>query len=304
MRWQSGYGRRWLSKPKRIVMSEASGQRGSPIGPTWPARAMNEETDFGVGGGRGAGGGGYCRRGNAGRTCGPGGAVAQAPRPKRRARSRSRSRLAAKTHGSGAHRCARHASRRSPASRSRPASTARSSGSISATAPWCARAICCSRSTAARSKRRSSRCTACSRAPRRSSNRPSAMSRATPSWSPRTPPPRSRSTTRRTQVDDLARLGRFQHRAARKSQHPARLLHRSARRSRARQHGRGQGRQLRAAGRYRPARDHHPDRADLRHVLRCRSGYLPESAPGPARNETATVDGGHLRATPAAPPDR
>ena len=50
----------------------------------------------------------------------------------------------------------------------------------------------------------------------------------------------------RTQIEYLARLGRFQHGATRKSEHPAQLLHHPGADCGAGQHGLGQGRQLRA----------------------------------------------------------
>ena len=70
---------------------------------------------------------------------------------------------------------------------------------------------------------------------------------------------------------------------------PDRLLHHPCADRRTCQHGSRQGGKLRAAGRFDPARHHHPDCAGLRHLRACRRCYLPDLRQALA-NESATIE--------------
>ncbi len=103
-----------------------------------------------------------------------------------------------------------------------------------------------------------------------------------------------------TQVNISRATRGFQQGDARKSEGAARLLHHPRADLRPHQHGERQGRQLRAAGRYRAACDHQSDRADLRdlHGAAAQSARRARrrSPPRPRRVE-AVVPGSDARAT-------
>ena len=91
----------------------------------------------------------------------------------------------------------------------------------------------------------------------------------------------------------LARARRFQQGDARRPEGPAQLLHDPRADLRPHQHGQRQGRQHRAAGRPRAARDHQPDRADLRFLHR--AAAQPAGRAGGARGRDRVARGGHSR---------
>ena len=172
---------------------------------------------------------------------------------------------AERKNGAGAHRSARQ---RDPDRQRRHQGAGRYRDhrrSISATAPRSRRATCCSRSMAARSKRRSAQIEGMIAARQAQLEQaPSATSSATPIWSPRTRPRSSLSTTPRPRSTSIARDRRI--RTARMLENlkvQLELLHHPRADLRPHQHGQREGRQFRAAGRYRADGDHQPDGAGL-----------------------------------------
>ena len=123
---------------------------------------------------------------------------------------------------------------------------------------------------------------------RPSSSRRSATSSATPIWSRKMRPPSSRSTMRRPQVNVSRATADSNKAHARRTEGPAQLLHDPRADLRPHQHGQRQGRQFRAPGRHRAARDHQPDRADLC-LLHGAAAHLPDLREAIAA-ETATVE--------------
>ena len=150
--------------------------------------------------------------------------------------------------------------------------------------PGQGRAICCSRSTAARSKPRSSAWRPSSPA------RQAQLEQAERDVQRYTELVAKNATTvvtlnnAQTQVNISRATAEFEQGDARKSQGSARLHQDPRADLRPHQRRQCQGRQFRAAGRHRAARHHHPDRAGLRDVHGAAT-HAARCAPGAGRRE-------------------
>ena len=154
-----------------------------------------------------------------------------------------------------------------------------------ATARASSRATCCSRSTAARSRRRSSR------SRRVIAGAEAQLEQAERDVARYTELVAKNATTlvtlnnAQTQVNVSRALAEVQQGDARRTCKVQLELHHHPRADhRPHQHGQGQGRQFRAPGRHRAARDHQPDRADLRDV-RGAAAVAAGSAQGARRRD-------------------